>query len=115
MIFIVFISTFLALSVLLASTALIVWSLRKEGAGIFLAKSVGIIVFLLALVGLLCILAFKVKYWKKGYFETPMVMSVLNQKKDMAHMREKLIKRLEHLKSMKQQNLESPKDVEKAQ
>jgi hypothetical protein len=104
MIFIVFISAFLALSVLLASTVLIVWSLRKEGGGVFLAKSVGITVFFLTLIGLLCILFFKVKYWKQGYFETPMVMSVLNHKRETPPIRERILKRLEQLKKQKAEN-----------
>ena len=110
MIFLVFISFLLALSLLLASTALVVWSLRQEGVGIVLAKVVGITVFVLSLLSILAILFFKVQYWKQGYFATPMVM--MTQKQDIAHMREKMIKRLEQIRKMRKQNLE--KGMEKA-
>lgn len=113
MIFLVFISFILAFSLLLASTVLIIWSLRKEGEGIFLAKSVGLTTFILALLSIIAILFFKVKYWKQGYFETPMVMSSMSHKKDMTHMREKMMKRLEQMRNMKQQNWEQMKDREK--
>lgn len=109
MIFLVFISFLLALSLLLASTALIVWSVRKEGEGIVLAKIVGITVFVLSLLSILAILCFKVKYWKQGYFESPMVMSMMNQKRDMTQMREKMIKRIEHIKKMREQKKETEK------
>lgn len=114
MIFLVFISALLAFSLLLASTVFIVWTLRNEGNGIVLAKVVGITVFFLSLLSILAILCFKVKYWKQGYFETPMVMSMVSHKKDMAQMREKMIKRLEQIKKMRQQNLERKKETEKA-
>lgn len=103
MIFLVFISILLAFSLLLASTVLIVWSLRQEGNGVFLAKGVGVSLFFFSLLLVLAILFFKVKYWKQGYFSTPVVMSMVPYKKDMTQMRERMIKRLEQIKKMREQ------------
>lgn len=114
MIFLVLIGFILALSLLLASTVLIIWSLRKEGEGILLAKIVGISTFVLALSSIIAILSFKVKYWKQGYFETPMVMSMVSQKPDMSQLRERMIKRLEEIRKMRQQNSGQGKDLQKA-
>lgn len=104
MIFLVFISACFALSLLLASTAFIIWSLRKEGPGVVFAKIIGIVIFILSLLSLIVIFGYKIKYWRHGYFETPMAMSMIAPKRDMAQMRERMIQRLEEIKKMREKN-----------
>ena len=74
--FLMHISMFFAYSILLASTALIIWSLRYGGAGSAFGKIIGSFVFLLTLLSMLCISYYAKKYWIQGYFETPASMSM---------------------------------------
>lgn len=69
--FIMHISALFAYSILLASTALIIWSLRHKGDGSALGKFVGSFVFILTLLSMLCIGYYGLKYWTQGNFETP--------------------------------------------
>lgn len=110
MIFLMYISAILALTLLLASTAVIVWSLRKEGAGVLFAKVVGFIIFIFSLFAFIGIVSFKFKYWNQGYFEIPIAMTIMNQKKDKSELRERMMQRLEQIKKMREQK----KEMEKA-
>ena len=67
--FIMHISTMLAYSVLLMSTFLLIWCMRNTGPGSLLGKTVGVIVFFLSLLSLICISITGVKYWKEGKFD----------------------------------------------
>ena len=76
MMFIMHISALFALSVLLGSAILIIWSLRNEGAGSSLGKTTGYVVFVLSIISLLCIGYYGLKYWAQGEFETPASVSM---------------------------------------
>lgn len=80
--FIMHITALLAYALLLASTVLLIWSLRNEGAGSSLGKIIGSIVFVLSLLSMICIGYYGIKYWAQGNFETPMGMS-MEMRKDM--------------------------------
>ena len=80
--FIMHISALLAYAILLASTVLLIWSLRNEGAGSALGKIIGSLVFILSLLSMICIGYYGIKYWAQGNFETPMGM-FMNMHKDM--------------------------------
>lgn len=80
--FIMHISALLAYAILLASTVLLIWSLRNEGAGSALGKIIGSFVFILSLLSMICIGYYGIKYWTQGNFETPMGMS-MEMRKDM--------------------------------
>src|SRR3989338_1566627 len=82
MMFIMHISSLFALSGLLASTVLVIWSLRNKGEGSTLGKTIGIIVSVLSILSMLCIIYYGFKYWAQGNFETPMGMS-MEMRKDM--------------------------------
>ncbi|MBY0272867.1 MAG: hypothetical protein K2X02_05595 [Alphaproteobacteria bacterium] len=90
--FIMHISALFAYSVLLASTALIIWSLRHEGVGSTLGKFVGSFIFILSLLSMLCIAYYGFKDWTQGSFETstsrPMEMHQEMMKKMMPQMME---------------------------
>lgn len=72
--FMMHISSLLACSVLLASTVLLIWSLKNKGAGTFLGKVVGSGVFVLSLLSILCTSYYGIKHWSQGDFERPMGM-----------------------------------------
>ncbi len=76
MMFMMHISSLLALIVMLGSTALVVWSLQNKGGGVCLAKKVGYAGFLLSLLSLICIGYYGVKYWTQGEFESSAPMSM---------------------------------------
>ncbi|MBY0273672.1 MAG: hypothetical protein K2X02_09775 [Alphaproteobacteria bacterium] len=76
MMFIMHISALFALSVLLGSTLLLIWSLRNKGEGSALGKAIGSIVFVFSILSLLCIGYYGLKYWAQGEFETPTGMSM---------------------------------------
>lgn len=119
--FIMHISALFALSVFLASTVLLIWSLRNEGAGKVLGKIIGSIVFVSSLLSLLCIGYYGLKYWAQGNFETPVGMSMEMRKDMMQKMRERIgdmqnkgqsknMYNMEHL-----QNMGSQQSMEKMQ
>jgi lipoprotein signal peptidase len=54
--------------------ALLAWS-RKEGAASSLLKTGGAIVLTLALLNMLCIGYYMVRYWEEGYFKAPTVVT----------------------------------------
>ncbi len=51
--------------------SLLIWGLRNEGAAIQLAKVVGSLVAILAVISMLCSTYYVIKYWHEGYFQTP--------------------------------------------
>lgn len=64
-----------------AGTALYVWSARNNGAGVGLAKLIGILVVIFSIVSTLCTSYYGVKYWQAGYFQSPMeVHGMMNNK-----------------------------------
>ncbi len=71
MMFMMHISMLFALSVLLASTVLIIWSLRAEGEGRTFAKVIGSIVFIFSLLSMLCIGFYGVRVSAQGGFDMP--------------------------------------------
>lgn len=54
--------------------SLIVWGLRNEGAGVQLAKVLGSLVAIIAMISMLCSSYYVIKYWHEGYFESPAAM-----------------------------------------
>lgn len=70
------ISGLFALSVLLASTVLVIWSLRNPGNGSVFGKTIGSLVFIASILSLICIGYYGLKYWAQGSFETPAGMSM---------------------------------------
>lgn len=99
--FIMHISALFAYTILLASTALIIWSLRHEGTGSAIGKFVGSFVFILSLLSMLCIGYYGFKYWTQGHFETltsmPMEMRQDMMQKATPSMMEKM---MEHMRQM---------------
>jgi hypothetical protein len=97
--FIMHISALFAYSVLLASTALLIWSIRNEGAGSSLGKTIGSLVFVLSLLSMFCIGYYSIKYWTQGNFETPMSMSMPMRQEMMQKMMPMM---MEHMGQMGQ-------------
>ena len=64
----------LGLIALTAGTALYIWSARNSGAGVGLAKLIGVIVIIFAIGSTLCAAYFGIQYWTQGYFQSPMGM-----------------------------------------
>lgn len=101
MMFIMHISALFALSVLLGSTVLVIWSLRNKGEGRGLGKAIGSIVFLFSILSLLCISYYGLKYWAQGDFETPMSMSMPMRQEMMQKMMPMMMeKMMEHMGQM---------------
>lgn len=101
--FIMHISALFALSVLLASTVLIIWSLRDPGNESALAKTVGSLVFIASVLSLICIGYYGLKYWAQGNFETPAGMSMpmgndMSQKMMPMMMQQMMPMMMEHMK-----------------
>ncbi len=101
--FIMHISAIFALSVLLGSTALIIWSLRNPGAGSAFGKTIGTLVFIGAVLSLSCIAYYGVKYWYQGSFETPTGISMqmgndMSQKMMPMMMEQMMPMMMEHMK-----------------
>lgn len=57
-------NSLIAYAVILASTALIIWSLRNKGEGSVFGKIVGSLIFLVTLLSILCINYMEYKKWK---------------------------------------------------
>ncbi len=55
---------------LTAGVSLFIWSLRNSGAGQSLAKFVGLIVSVSAVLGLICTSFYSLLYWFQGSFST---------------------------------------------
>lgn len=108
MIFIMHISALFALSVLLGSTVLVIWSLRNRGEGSTLGKAIGSIVFSFSILSLLCIGYYGLKYWTQGDFETPasIPMQMRNDvmQKMMPMMMEKMMEHMEQMGMQKGEN-----------
>lgn len=105
--FIMHLSTLFGYSVLLASTALIIWSLRHEGAGSVLGKFVGSFIFILSLLSMLCIAYYGVKYWTQGHFETPTSMPMKMHQEMMPQMMEKMMEHMRQMENMGMQKGEN--------
>jgi F0F1-type ATP synthase membrane subunit a len=87
--FIMHISSLLALTVVLGSTILLIWSLRNRGVGSALGTVVGFATLALSLLSFMCIGYYGIKYWSQGEFETSMPMKKMHQEmmeKMMGHM-----------------------------
>ncbi len=106
MMFIMHISALFALSVLLASTGLLIWSIRNKGAGSALGKFIGSLVLIFSLLSMLCIGYYGIKYWRQGNFETPtdMSMGMSNDmtQKMMSIMMEKMMEHMGQMGNMGQ-------------
>ena len=108
--FILHISALFAYGMLLASTVLLIWSLRNEGAGSALGKIIGSLVFILSLLSMICIGYYGIKYWAQGNFETPMGMSMEMRKDIMQKMRPLMMQKMkERMGDM--QNKEQSKNM----
>lgn len=71
----------LGMIALTAGTALYVWSARNSGAGVGLAKLIGILVIIFSIGSTLCTSYYGIKYWSQGYFQSPMEMhGMMNNK-----------------------------------
>lgn len=51
--------------------SLIIWGLRNQGAGVQLARVLGSLVVIIAVISMLCSSFYVIKYWHEGYFESP--------------------------------------------
>jgi hypothetical protein len=85
MIYLVYICVLFAYSVILASTVLVIWSLRNGGPGASLGKAIGSLVFILSLITMLCTGYYSIRYWAQGYFESPASMSMEMHQNTMHH------------------------------
>jgi len=103
MMFIMHISALLAYGVLLASTVLLIWSLRNKGEGSVLGKTIGSLVFILSLLSILCIGYYGIKYWVQGDFETPTSMS-MEMRQDMTPLM--MQKMMEHMGQMQNMGMQ---------
>ncbi|HZW61678.1 MAG TPA: hypothetical protein VFF04_05635 [Candidatus Babeliales bacterium] len=61
----------LELLAIAAGVALILWSLRNQGAGVGLASFFGYVVLILAIFALLCTTYYAFGYWIEGYYRSP--------------------------------------------
>lgn len=93
MIYLVYISLLFAYSLVLASTVLVIWSLRNNGAGANLGKSIGSLVFILSLITMLCTGYYSVRYWSEGAFEAPIKLSQ-EMHQDSMEMRHDMMKKM---------------------
>lgn len=71
MMFIFHVAITVGLVALSLGTSLLIWGLRNEGAGIQLAKVIGSLVAIFAVLSMLCSAYYVTKYWHEGFFETP--------------------------------------------
>lgn len=105
--FMMHLSLLLACSLLLASTVLLIWSLRNKGDGHLLGITIGIFVFIVSLMSVFCSAYYGVKYWSQGHFETPLERSMRTRHKMMQKISpeivEKIKERLEQRKKTQQQ------------
>lgn len=104
MMFIMHISALFALSVLLGSTVLVIWSLRNNGEGSALGKTIGSLVFVLSLLSMLCIGYYGIKYWIQGNFETPMSMSMPMRQEMMQKMMPMMMEQMGYVGMQKGEN-----------
>ena len=84
--------------------AFIIWAYRSEGAGLVLAKIVGYVILILAILTLLCTTYYATNYWAGGYFKTPVGMyqsQQMMQKHPMMMQRMQKM-RDQHMKKMQQ-------------
>ncbi|ARN84996.1 hypothetical protein [Candidatus Nucleicultrix amoebiphila] len=86
MLFFSHISFALLMIVLIMGTKLILKALNTKGPGQTLAKSVGIIVMVLAVLTMLCNLYYSVQYWARGYLDMPCPMMHMGQGMDHSSM-----------------------------
>lgn len=61
----------LLLIALASGVFLYIWSAKNDSG---LGRVFGLIVILLAVIDMLCAAYYGVKYWKEGYFQSPMAM-----------------------------------------
>jgi hypothetical protein len=85
LIFTMHIAYSLLLLVVLAAMSMLIWSLHNKGTGgAEIAKFFGAIVYLLAILGMACMLYYSMIYWQQGAFTnaTPMteMMGTMNKK-----------------------------------
>lgn len=76
----------LGMIALTTGTALYIWSARNSGAGVGLAKLIGILVIIFSIGSTLCTVYYGIKYWSQGYFENPIGMHGLMQMQDKSMM-----------------------------
>lgn len=107
MMFIMHISALFALSVLLGSTVLVIWSLRNRGEGSALGKAIGSIVFVFSILSLLCISYYGLKYWAQGDFETPASMSMEMRQEMMQKMMPMMMEHMGQMGNMGMQKGEN--------
>lgn len=62
--------------------ALIVWSIRNDGAGVAVSKFFGYIISIASVFALLCTSYYGTSYWLQGYFTSP-VAPMMMMKKEM--------------------------------
>jgi hypothetical protein len=79
MMFLFHIAIAMGFMVFLFGISLFIWGLRHEGAGVPLAKVLGSLVAILAVIGILCSGYYGIKYWHEGYFETPAAMGKVHK------------------------------------
>ena len=73
--------------------AFLIWGYRSKGVGVGLAKVVGYIIAIAAVLGLSCTTFYGSKYWSAGYFSSPVASHILLKKK-MLHRHPMIIHRM---------------------
>jgi hypothetical protein len=96
--FIMHITSLLGLSVLLASTALVIWSSPSKAKGSNFGKAIGLSVFFFSLLSLLCIGFYSYKYWEQGAFDTPAPMGMgMGRGMGMGGMHHEMMQHMENM------------------
>lgn len=83
--------------------AFLIWSYRSEGAGVALAKVAGYVITLLAVLGILCTTYYGTKYWREGYFHSPIASQMMLKKRMMKNYYEMMKKHPMMMQQMREQ------------
>lgn len=70
----------LELIALAFGAAILIWSKVHENVGTSLAKIIGYVIIIVAVINMLCTGYYAIKYWQEGYFDKPSPMMMQNQK-----------------------------------
>lgn len=68
---------YLGLLAFTAGLILYIWALRSQGAGTTLAKTLGMIIAVVSLLGIVCLGYYAIAYWHQGYFQKPTGMHMM--------------------------------------
>lgn len=70
----------LELIALAFGVAILIWSKVYENIGTSLAKIIGYVIIIVAVINVICTGYYAIKYWQEGYFDKPYPTMMQNQK-----------------------------------